>query len=126
MGPPAPLRVVVADHHDAYRAGLARAVDRHPDLVLIGEAATGGQALDAIRALTPHAALVDAGLRDLDGLEVCRRVRRDPLTASVRLVLSATESTRSLVALAGELDVVVVGRERDREELIGALLRADR
>jgi len=53
------IRVVVADDHPVYREGIVGAVKERPELELVGEVATGREALDAIAALQPDVAILD-------------------------------------------------------------------
>jgi two-component system nitrate/nitrite response regulator NarL len=92
------LRVVVADDHDAYRRGLARAIDRHHGLELAGEAADGESALDLVLRLVPDVALLDVRMPGLDGLELARR-------------LGALEGT-TIVLLTGSHTTVLCGAAR--------------
>src|SRR6185503_20090694 len=55
------------------------------------EAATGGQALQLARTAGPDAVVLDVHLPDVDGFEVCRRLKNDPSTKRTPvLFLSAT------------------------------------
>jgi two-component system, OmpR family, phosphate regulon response regulator PhoB len=62
-------------------------------------AGNGAEALQQARALQPQLILLDVMLPDLDGLEVCRMLRRDPATRSIPIVM--------LTARAAEIDRVV-------------------
>ena len=50
---------MVADDHPVYREGIVRAVKERPELELVGEVATGREALDAIAALQPDVAILN-------------------------------------------------------------------
>lgn len=60
--------------------------------------ATGEQALSAIRAKTPALIILDLMLPGLDGVSVCRRLKRDPTTARIPVLM--------LTAKSDELDVI--------------------
>lgn len=87
-----PLRVVIADDHQLYRQAIARAIERHPDLVLVGEAADGDEALGLIATLQPDVAVLDHRMPGLTGTEVSELLHDedDPLPTAV-LILSAFE-----------------------------------
>jgi len=64
--------ILLADGHEAYRHGLARALAAHPRLALVAEASDGApSAREAARA-EPYMRLARMRMPDLDGLEVCR------------------------------------------------------
>lgn len=77
-------RVLVVDDHDDTRAMLCQWLDC---CGFQGEQAEGGtSALAKIAENLPDAILLDIGLPDFDGCEVCRRLRRNPATASTPIV----------------------------------------
>lgn len=77
------LRVLIADDHPVYRQGLAEAVKRRLDLELVGEAASGLEALESIRRLEPDVAVLDMKMPALDGMEVMRAVAEEELASKV-------------------------------------------
>ena len=76
------LRVLIADDHPVYRQGLAEAVKLRLDLELVGEAASGLEALESIRRLEPDVAS-DMKMPALDGMEVMRAVVEEELASKV-------------------------------------------
>jgi two-component system, NarL family, nitrate/nitrite response regulator NarL len=74
MNAEAQIRVVVADDHPLYRQGLAETISRRGDLELVGEAESGGDALELIRELNPDVAVIDMKMPGLGGMEVARAV----------------------------------------------------
>ena len=88
---PAKLRVLVIDDNQAHAEGLAEL------LCLAGFEAwhvlTGNEGIEAARALNADAVLLDMNLPDMNGFEVCRRLRRDPRTASVAVVFHTAQGS---------------------------------
>jgi DNA-binding NarL/FixJ family response regulator len=66
------IRVLIVDDHELVRAGLRTLLQAEPDLEVVGEAATGSQALMHARRLQPDVVLLDARLPDMSGPDVCR------------------------------------------------------
>ncbi len=62
------------------------------------EAATGAEALDAVRAALPDLILLDLILPDIDGYEVCRRLRQNPRTAGVLIVMLSQRNSDDEIA----------------------------
>jgi len=62
-------------------------------------AASGAEALARVRTATPDLVVLDLMLPEMDGLEVCRRLRADPATATIPIIM--------LTAKADEVDRVV-------------------
>jgi DNA-binding NarL/FixJ family response regulator len=68
-----PQTVLIVDDHPGFRRA-ARALLEAEGYEVVGESATGNDALAAVARFRPQLVLLDIGLPDLDGLEVCRRL----------------------------------------------------
>ncbi len=73
-----PLRVLVVEDEAPQRCQLVAWLADEPDASVIGEAATGDEAVAAIDAAHPDLVLLDIALPELSGLDVLRRVRQAP------------------------------------------------
>lgn len=71
-----PIRVLVADDHAVVREGIRTLLEASPDFELVGEAASGDEALDKIRSLDPDVAILDITMPGLSGIDVISRVRK--------------------------------------------------
>lgn len=119
----ADLRVFVADDHALYRRVVARAIDRHPSLALVGEAEDGEAATLGILESKPDVALLDLRMPGLDGLEVCKRVRAiDPDVAVVVLTAFDDDDTPCRVLAAGA--TTCLGKDASEQEICVAVLEA--
>lgn len=72
---PAPIRALLADDHDILREGLKALLSVQGEIVIVGEACTGREAVELAERLKPDVVLLDVSLPELDGLEACRRIR---------------------------------------------------
>jgi len=85
------IRVLVIDDNKAHAEGLAEL------LSLSGFDAsyvlTGGEGLESARTLAVDAVLLDMNLPDMNGFEVCRRLRRDPRTAYIAIVFHTAQGS---------------------------------
>jgi two-component system response regulator EvgA len=68
-----PTTVLIVDDHAGFRRA-ARAVLEAEGFTVVGESATGAEALAAVALLRPRLVLLDVGLPDLDGIEVAGRL----------------------------------------------------
>ncbi|ETK34944.1 response regulator [Microbispora sp. ATCC PTA-5024] len=94
-----PLRVLIADDHPIYRAGLNALIASQPDLELVGEAVTGIQAVELATASRPDVVLMDLTMPDLDGVSATSRI----------------------MALAPGVAVLVLTMFDDRDSVLAAL-----
>jgi DNA-binding NarL/FixJ family response regulator len=94
----APIRVVVADDHAAVRAGIRRLLAGADDIVVVGEAANGAQALQLVETLEPDVLLLDVEMPVMDGLQVAARLREKGEAVRV-LALSAYDDRQYILGM---------------------------
>lgn len=91
-----PIRVLVVDDHALFRRGLVGLLAEMPDLQVVGEAASG---LDAIRLAAeqhPDVILMDVNMPAMGGVEAVGAIRRSGLPAHI-LMLTISEKDEDLV-----------------------------
>ena len=84
------IRVLLADDQALVRAGFRVLLDSAPDIEVVGEAASGEQALSLAKSSRPDVILMDIRMPNLDGLEATRRVVADREMAGVRVLILTT------------------------------------
>jgi DNA-binding NarL/FixJ family response regulator len=70
------IRLVIADDHDVVRHGLALMFAATDDIVVVGEAASGGEVLHIVRERHPDVILLDLRMPGLEGIEALKRLKR--------------------------------------------------
>ena len=116
-----PLRLVLADDHPTFRAGLRAHLDREPDLEVVAEAGSGEAALTAVAEHAPDVLVLDMEMPGLSGLDVVERLAADGSETAV-LVLSAFEDEGYIL---GVLDAGAAGY-LSKQEPLGAIAEAVR
>jgi DNA-binding NarL/FixJ family response regulator len=79
------ITIVVVDDHPLFRQGVVNMLSLEPGFKIVGQAANGEDALNMIRALNPHIAVLDINLPGLNGQQITHQVVQDKL--STRIVL---------------------------------------
>jgi DNA-binding NarL/FixJ family response regulator len=96
------LRVLIVDDHSGFRQ-RARALLEGDGFDVVGEAATGAEALAAAAELKPQLVLLDVQLPDLDGFEVARRLQ--DANGAVAVVLTSSRDRSDYGSLLSESPV---------------------
>jgi DNA-binding NarL/FixJ family response regulator len=93
------IRVLVVDDQALIRSGLRRIIESEDDLLVVGEAADGAQAVAAARRLAPDVVIMDTCIGVIDGIEATRRIvaGSDP---PPRILIVTSEETEELVYAA--------------------------
>jgi DNA-binding NarL/FixJ family response regulator len=68
-------RIVIADDQALFREGLRTLLSIRPDMEVVGEAATGDEAVALVEALRPSVVLMDLRMPKLDGIQATARLR---------------------------------------------------
>ena len=117
------LRVVIADDHPLFRAGIVRALEDDRRFVVVGEAGDGSTAERMIREEKPDLALLDLRMPGADGIELLARLRhRDPPVAVVVLTAYTDPSLVHSAMDAGAAGYVA--KDSDRGEILDVLVDA--
>ncbi len=116
----APIRLAIVDDHSLVRDGLRARLSVVRGLQVIGEAASGVQALEIAAALAPDLMLIDVGMRGMNGIELATLLRqRHP---QIRVLMLSMYDTREYVLSAiraGARGYVL--KESPTEEILAAI-----
>src|ERR1700752_3979734 len=91
------ITLLLADDHPVVRDGLAAILGTQPDFVVVGEAATGVEAVQKAVLLNPDVILLALEVPGLDGVEALRQIR------------AASPAARAIVFTAFDTDERIVG-----------------
>ena len=113
-----PIRVVLADDHTLFRAGLRALLESLPDVDVVGETDDGQEALRLAVAKRPHVVVLDITMPGLNGLTAAARITREaPGTKVLILSMHADEEYVREALQAGASGYLLKEARRDELEL---------
>ena len=114
------IRAFVVDDHTIFRSGLKRLLLDESDVRITGEARSGADAIDALRAEPFDLVLLDINLEGRSGLEVLATLRREFPSLPVLMLSMYPEEQYALVAMRAGASGYVA-KDAEPAELIAAI-----
>ncbi len=109
-----PIRLLIADDHTLFRSGLRALFAMIEGLALVGEAASGREAIDQAAALQPDVILMDIQMPDVNGIEATREiVRINPDCGIIMLTMFEDGDSVFAALRAGARGYVLKGADQD-------------
>jgi DNA-binding NarL/FixJ family response regulator len=116
------IRVLLADDQPLVRGGFAVFINAAPDLHVVGEAATGREAVEMARTTRADVVVMDIRMPDLDGLAATRLISADEDLAGVRVLILTTFEVDDYVFQALRAGASgFLGKSAEPEELLDAI-----
>ena len=117
--------MVVVDDHAIVRRGLEQLVAATDDLVVVGTAADGEQAVAVVLEQRPDVVLMDLQMPTVDGVEAIRRLVAEGVDAQIVVLTSFSDGER----IVGALDAGAIGyllKDADPDDLLDGVRAAAR
>ncbi len=114
-------RVLLVDDHEVVRLGLRALLERYPDeFQVVGEAASGREALNMVEQLQPDVVVMDIRLPGISGIEACEAIVHDHADIKVIMLTSYAEDEMLFSAIrAGAAGYVL--KQIGSDDLVRAL-----
>jgi DNA-binding NarL/FixJ family response regulator len=87
------IRVVLVDDQALVRTGIRALLERTDDVIVVGEASDGAEAVGIVATERPDVVLMDLRMPEVDGLEATRRIVADDRLRDVRILVLTTYDT---------------------------------
>ncbi len=114
------LRILIADDHPLFRDGLRVLLEAMPDLLVVGEAATGDEVLALADELRPDLVLMDLKMPGIGGIEATRRIVQARPSARVLVVTMFEDDTSVFTAMrAGARGYVL--KDAQKQDMLRAI-----
>ena len=108
-----PVRLLVVDDHRPFRQGLLRLLELIPAVTVVGEAASGDEAVQQAQALQPDVVLMDLQMPGLNGIDATRLLREtSPHIGVVVLTMSDDDEAVFAALRAGARGYLLKGADR--------------
>ena len=116
------IRVLLADDQALIRSGFRVLIESDPELEVVGEAATGKEAVELARSTRADVIVMDVRMPEMDGLEATRAICADDDLAGVKvLVVTTFETDDYLIEALRAGASGFVGKGVETEELLAAI-----
>ena len=120
-----PIRVLIADDHTLFRQGIRTLLERMTGVEIVGDAATGEEAVAMANGLVPDVVLMDIKMPGIDGIEATSMiVRSNPHVGVILLTMLDDPATVFTGMRAGARGYVL--KEAEPDELMRAVEAASR
>jgi DNA-binding NarL/FixJ family response regulator len=114
------IRVLIVDDHPVTREGLHAALDLAKDVLIVGEAESGEDAVTKLGELTPDIVFMDARMPGMNGIEATKAIRE--ASPTTRVILFTVDESRASISEGIQAGVsgYLLKERGSSEELVNA------
>jgi DNA-binding NarL/FixJ family response regulator len=120
------IRILLVDDHPVFRFGLRALLAAEDDTVVVGEAASGDEAVQLVATLTPDVILMDLNMPGMHGLETTRRILKTQPQIGILVITMFDDDSVFAAMQAGARGYILKGTEgADTLRAIRAVARGE-
>lgn len=107
----APIHILIADDHPVFRFGLRALLESQSDLDVVGEAASGADAIRLAKSLHPDIILMDVNMPGLNGIEATKQICADLPDVAILIITMLDDDTVFMAMQAGARGYLLKGAQ---------------
>jgi two-component system, NarL family, nitrate/nitrite response regulator NarL len=128
--PERPIRVLIVDDHLMVIDGLKAILGQEPNIIIVGDASNGMEAVERSRALRPDVVIMDISMPEMDGIEATRLIRdrkvKDPPAVLALSMYGNMEMVEEMMAAGASGYVLKNTGRAELQEALRTVMRGER
>jgi DNA-binding NarL/FixJ family response regulator len=104
-----PIRILIADDHPVFRFGMRALLEAQADMVVVGEAESGEDAVRMATSLQPDTVLMDINMPDVNGIDATRQITKAMPEIAVLIITMFDDDTVFTAMQAGSRGYILKG-----------------
>ena len=117
------LTVIVVDDHPLMRQGIVQLLSLEPDMIVIGEASNGTQAIAMAKQQEPDLILLDLNMKGMSGLDTLKGLREESIDSRI-IILTVSDAKQDVIALVNQGADGYLLKDTEPEDLLAQLKQA--
>ncbi len=114
------IRILICDDHAIVREGLRTVIRSEPDMLLVGEAADGAEAVDLAHEVNPHVILMDLVMEGMSGIKAIQKIKKEDPNVHILVLTSFAEDDMVFPAIkSGALGYLL--KDSSPEQLVQSI-----